>query len=267
MIKKIICNLLLSFFLFFSGSVLANSEKKEISEIKKLWKNLPIQHQGRVKPFDTFSREVLRTVYGKENYQNRSAVEVILSWLIIPDFWDKTELILIEKKELKKGLDLPIKQKRFSPSDLQYNQKLALQLVELKSLKQKEETLDSYFQSLEKLETRLLLYSLVQTGFLIRLEPNPEANSWLSLSEMSKAVEDQFKKLISVYVRFISEHISSFFLESSPNRNALDFDKGKALDVFSERESDITSLLKDKKDSKFEKKISPKEKKCFLNPF
>ena len=199
-----------------------------ISRAESVWKSLPVQHQGRVKPFDTFSREILRKVYGKESYKKRSAVEVILSWLIVPSFWENTRFILIEGKEIKQSLGLSLKLRHFSPSELRGNQKLALQLVELKSLKQRKERLDSYFQNLEKLETRLILYAALKTGFLIRIEPQKDKKAmeeesssglgeidaradkktWLSLPEMTKPAEEQFTKLISKYVQLISKSVS-----------------------------------------------------------
>ena len=204
-----------SFFLLFCIVLVScfeghldNTSSKELSKAQNIWKLLPVQHQGRVKPFDTFSREVLRKVYGKEAYKSRSAVEVILSWLLVPDFWENTEFILIEEKDIKQFLDLPVRSKRFSPSELKNNQKLALQLNELKSLKQRKDLLDSYFQNLEKLETRWILYEAVKIGGLIRIEPQGQNESWFSLSEMSPAVEDQFKKLLSAYIRLISANVS-----------------------------------------------------------
>ena len=213
-------------FLFFLGFI--SCSRGGISRAENVWKSLPVQHQGRVKPFDTFSREILRKVYGKESYKKRSAVEVILSWLIIPSFWENTKIILIEEKKIKQSLGLNLKLRHFSPSELKGNQKLALQLVELKSLKQRKERLDSYFQSLEKLETRLILYTALRTGFLLRIEPQKDKKAveeessvelgevdaradkrtWLSLPEMTKPAEEQFTKLISKYVRLISKSIS-----------------------------------------------------------
>ena len=58
-----------------------------------IWKKLPVQHQGRVKPFDTFSREILREIYGKESYKKKPAVDVLLSWIFIPDHWENTPFI------------------------------------------------------------------------------------------------------------------------------------------------------------------------------
>ena len=223
MSKKIFYNLLfLSVFSFIScsGEKFSKTSNREISKAQNIWKFLPIQHQGRVKPFDTFSREILRNVYGKETYKKRSAVEVILSWLIVPDFWENTEFILIEQKDIKQSLDLLVKSKRFRPSELKNNRKLALQLVELKSLKQREERLDSYFQHLEKLETRLILYEAVKIGYLIRIEPQQNSKTWLSLPEMTKPAEEQFKKLLSSYIRFISENIVSSLSKTNSSQNS-----------------------------------------------
>ena len=192
-------------------------ENSEITEAQNVWKSLPIQHQGRVKPFDTFSREILKAVYGKETYKNRSAGEVILSWILVPDFWEQTEFVLIENDKIKKSLDLPLKSKHFRPSELKSSPKLALQLVELRALKQRGERLDSYFQNLEKLETQLILYSAVRTGILIRIEPQKKDTTWLSLPEMTKPAEKQFKKLLLAYTRFISDNVFSSLQNNNSN--------------------------------------------------
>ena len=214
--RLMIRNFFYSFlFVLTLNSCTGSRSHGELSQAQDIWKSLPVQQNGRVKPFDTFSREILRTVYGRETYKKRSAVEVLLSWLIVPDFWDKTELILIEQKDIKKSLDFPVKSKRFRPSELQGNQKLALHLVELKSLKQRKEKLDSYFQNLEKLENRLVLYTAVKTGLLIRLEPQKNSETWLSLPEMTKPGGEQFRKLLSAYIRFISKNMLSLNKDSS----------------------------------------------------
>ena len=151
-----------------------------------LWKILPVQNQGRIKPFDTLAREVLSTVYGRETFKpeedtsplksegeapfwhsqgkRRAAVDVILSWMLIPAFWDSVPFILVESGRVKEVLGFPLKRRRFSPVELAKNQKLVLQLTELQALRQRKEPLDSYFKSLEKLETRWILYAAVKSG-------------------------------------------------------------------------------------------------------
>ena len=196
--KFFFCHLVVFFCLSCSKSPLFKAEQ--------LWKALPVQHQGRVKPFDTFSKEVLREVYGKERYKKRSAVEVVLSWFIISDFWEDVEFMQVEK-ELRKKLSLSLKTKRFSPSALKKNSKLALQFAELRSLKQQEKPLDSYFKKLEKLQSRIFIYEAVKAGILIRLQPQKDNKAWLSLPEMTNPVKKQFTTLLSKYVRLISNNI------------------------------------------------------------
>ncbi len=210
MSKRFFFSFLFLFFFYFPAGAkeLFNSSSPELSQAEDIWKRLPIQHQGRIKPFDTFSREILRKVYGRESYNSRSAVEVILSWLIAPDFWENTKFILIEEKDIKGFLDLPVKSKRFSPSELSGNHKLALQLTELDSLRQRKEPLDPYFRNLEKLETRLILYTAVKTGHLIQIEPQDSGLAWLALPEMSQPAERQFKKALAGYARLISSSVS-----------------------------------------------------------
>ncbi|MCY4512907.1 MAG: hypothetical protein OXB86_04390, partial [Bdellovibrionales bacterium] len=194
-----------------------------------LWKTLPVQNQGRVKPFDTVAREVLSTVYGRETFKptaktsppsgskeekpsfwqkrgkRRAAVDVVLSWMLIPDFWDTVPFILVESGQVKEALGLSLKHRRFSPVELANSQKLALQLTELQALRQRKETLDSYFKSLEKLEARWFLYSAVKSGILLRIEPQEEAGkSWRSLSELSPPVKEKLQQAIQAYIQWIS---------------------------------------------------------------
>ena len=200
---------------FLSISVLLSCSKEPLVEAEKLWKSLPVQYQGRIKPFDTLARENLKEIYGKSQYEKKSAVEVFLLVLIIPDLWQNTPFILVEKN-LRDSLGLLIDKEHFSFEELNKNQKLALQLLELQSLEEKEEDLDSYFESLKKLQTRLILFSAIQTGHLIRFEPSKDRGLRLSLAELSPPVQDQFKKLISSYISLISLKVSENKLNQAP---------------------------------------------------
>ena len=187
-----------------------------------LWKAVPVQHQGRVKPFDTLAREVLFTVYGRETFkpapegspstdsrwqgggERRAAVDVILSWMLIPSFWDTAPFILVESGRVKEALGLPLKRRHFSPTELAGNQKLVLQLTELQALRQRKEPLDKYFKSLEKLETRWILYSAVKTGAFLQIEPQEGKESWRSLLELSPPVQEKFQKAVQAYIQWVA---------------------------------------------------------------
>ena len=180
--------------------------KKDLEKASRLFKSLPIQHQGRIKPFDTFARESLREIYGKEHYKGQSAVEILLLLLMVPDIWNQTPLIFVEK-EIKKTLGEALKKKYFSFEELNQNQALLLQLSELQTLKQSGEELEPYFQQLEKLQTRMLIFSGIQTGFLIRLEASQTQSLWLSLNELSLKKQESFKNLLSSYASLIVKNM------------------------------------------------------------
>lgn len=201
------------------GLSFADSQQNSIRPAVDLWKSLPIQNEGRVKPLDTFSRETLKQIYGKDVYKNLQAVMVILSWLVIPEFWDKTKLFFIDDYQIKSSLDLDIKQSRFRFLDLQKNKKLALQLLELQSLKDREASLNTYFKKIQKIEKQLILYDLVKSGFLLRFEPSLKEAQWHNLLDMTKAVQLQFKLVISSYIKVISQHINSLNLQKTHIKN------------------------------------------------
>ncbi len=72
---------LLSFIcaLFLSVSTFASSGEA--------LKSLPVQDAGRIKPLQTFGKEVLEIVYGKSKYEGREAYEIVLTWMLSPQFW------------------------------------------------------------------------------------------------------------------------------------------------------------------------------------
>lgn len=192
--------LFILFFCFVSPAL-----AKERSEI---WKKLPVQHQGRVKPFDTFCRETLREIYGRESYKKKSAVDVILSWVLIPDHWESVPFILVESGELKKALGLNWKERKFSPKDFKFNKKFASEMGELQALRQGEEELESYFKELEKLERRIVLYESIKTGHLLKIQaPEEDKKEWVSLRDIKGESEELFKKALIAYASLIAKEV------------------------------------------------------------
>jgi ABC-type transport system involved in cytochrome c biogenesis permease subunit len=46
------------------------------------WRRWPVQHDGRVKPFDSFSAETVRTITGRSKFEGKDPVAVVLSWMM-----------------------------------------------------------------------------------------------------------------------------------------------------------------------------------------
>ena len=48
-----------------------------------MFKSLQVQDGGRIKPYDSFAREMLEIVYGKNKYEGREATEIVMTWIVI----------------------------------------------------------------------------------------------------------------------------------------------------------------------------------------
>ena len=158
-------------------------------------KNLPVQAEGRVQPLDTFAKESLQFISGKTKLNTQPAVDIVLSWILLPEFWNKTDFIYIRTAVLKKALELEIKKNHFSPLEILQNKNFIQERIELNSRRQNKEELSSYFKALQKLENQLALYQAVQRGILPGLAP-PVSNiateeadvssAWLNLAQLQK---------------------------------------------------------------------------------
>lgn len=187
-------------FQFFSLSSYAKDKGE-------FWKALPVQHQGRVKPFDTFSREILNSVHGRSHYKGKSAVHVILSWILIPDHWEKVPFVLVKSLQIKEALGLDPKKMRFAPKDFQFNKRFGSDLLELQALRQREEERDSYFKELEKLEGRLLLYESIKGGWLLKVQPGEEQKEWIPLKDLKGESQKLFREALLSYAHLLSQKV------------------------------------------------------------
>jgi cytochrome c-type biogenesis protein CcsB len=144
---------------------------------------LPVQDAGRIKPYDTFAREALQLVYGSQSYKTgngvvRPAVEIVTTWMLVPEHWDKEKMVQINHLGLKKALNLPADDNFFSPSELFSNDRLSLVMQELGSFRQTKKKMNPYQQAAQRLESQLGIYQAIKSGQAIRVvPPKPEADA------------------------------------------------------------------------------------------
>ncbi len=87
-------------------------------------KLLPVQEGGRVKPFDTYARELLRELSGKETWEGNSATSVAFSMMADPDAWKQKPILRVQHLELKTKFDLDPRRKMFTFDELVANREL-----------------------------------------------------------------------------------------------------------------------------------------------
>ncbi len=169
---------------------------------------LPIQDNGRVKPFDTFAREMLHLVWGKETYKGKKATDVVFSWIVMPfgpnDPWDNTNLVLIQSAGLREAMGLSKTQMYYKPMELLENTKLGLLLQDLKNKQEAHEKLNPFYTSVETLENQLTAYHAIRLGEGVRFVPTKGSTAWQNLAQMDEADKARFKKITDAYVESIT---------------------------------------------------------------
>lgn len=187
------------------GSIFSLSEKLRAEEMGEALRSLPVQDAGRVKPFDTFAKETLRLVYGKESYKGRSAVDVVFTWLLIPEQWDQMPLVEVRNSGLREALKITDAQKvHFSPNELFRNERAGLVFQELRAHRDLEDKLNPYFQDVQRLENQLTLFHAIKQGMAIRVAPNPESDTWYSVAELPEDLANDFQTITLAFVKAVS---------------------------------------------------------------
>ncbi len=176
------------FLLVFSTGALA-------AELTDGLKRLPVQDLGRLKPFDTFARESLHLVYGKKKYNGRSAVDVVLTWMLIPDYWDEQKVVEIRHSGLREALKLPEKELFYSPKELFFNERMSLLFQQLKSQQQSQNKLNPYYQAVQRLQNQMAVFHMIKTGNGVRVAPHPEKDTWLSVADLDGELATAFSEI------------------------------------------------------------------------
>ncbi len=137
---------------------------------------LPVQDGGRVKPLETLTRETLQLVYGRQSYSgpdgaSRSALEIVMTWMLVPTYWDAQKIVEINHRGLKDSLNVDHDQKYFSPAELFANGRLVLVMQELASYRESKRKLDPYYQAAQRLENQLSSYQAVKQGSAFKVAP------------------------------------------------------------------------------------------------
>lgn len=188
---------LVSFILLISSVGFAN-------DVETILGPIAIQNGGREKPFDTFARESLQLLSGKRDFQNKSAVEVVMTMLLIPQHWNETPFIQITRSDVKEAVQLDTKRSLFSPDELmKKTDRLTLIFQAVHEKRKAEEKLNPYDQAVQTLENQLFLYKSIITGSVLKLVPPASGNSWLSIDEAPAELKETFETVVKAFVATI----------------------------------------------------------------
>lgn len=188
---KVLLSSVLS-MVFWSQLIFAGSLSEPI-------RYLPVLDGGRVKPYDTFSKEVLQLVYGKTTYEGKPAYEVVTTWWLQPDLWKDRAIFEIKHHELKTAMGLDIGVKYLSLAQILDNPRLGDIFQDLQSKRDKKIKLDPFGQAAQRLESQLFTFRELVSGRLLRVLPQ-NSNNWKNLMELT---EQESSKLVELTQSFV----------------------------------------------------------------
>lgn len=190
----------LAILIFAISGVLAHAE-----DVGTPLESLPIQDNGRIKPFGTFAQEALQLIYGKKSFQDKSATEVVFTWLLIPEHWSDTPIIEIRHHGLKEALKIDSPEKYFSAKALFENPRIPLVIQELQTKQTRQEKLNPYFSAVQRLSNQIALFQAIRNGQALKFVPSPTSDGWRSVAELDGDLKVAFARLSKGFVDSIAQ--------------------------------------------------------------
>ena len=165
------------------------------------FESLPVQESGRLKPMVTLAQEMLQLIHGKSRFKGKPALEILTTWMLIPEPWLQKEFIRVDHHGLKEALGFPKEKKYFSPQELTSHQRLSVLFGDLQTRVQRKEKLNAYYQAVSRLQTQLVTFHALSKGGLRVFPPGEKDKSdyWKSLEQMEKNQAEAFFKILAAY--------------------------------------------------------------------
>jgi cytochrome c-type biogenesis protein CcsB len=153
-----------------------------------------VQDGGRLKPLDTFARELVTDVLGKDSYEGQHPVETYFRWMADGSRWADMPLVYLPKGDLRQELGLQEQQgSRFSIQALHSKPRLMQIVMEAQEAQKAGEKL-SFTQSkageiLHKLNTLSAVFSHDIPLFVPPLEGDAKTITWATMPEALMQLE------------------------------------------------------------------------------
>jgi cytochrome c-type biogenesis protein CcsB len=166
---------------------------------------LPVQDAGRIKPFDTFAREALELIHGKSHFKKRDAVQVVTTWMVNSDEWDKMDLFELRFSGLREALQLPSDRILYSGNELLTNPRLPVLIQDLKTQVEQGVKLNPYYQAVQRLENQISLYQAIKMGAAVRVVPRPDPEAWIAVQELKEPHFSAFRRVAEAFIKTLSD--------------------------------------------------------------
>lgn len=182
--------------------------------------------QGRIKPFDTLSRESAMKITKRVNYEGWQPVDLYLSWMAQGEYWFDTPFIAVRHKGLKLMLGVSADTRHIAPTFLlDQNGRYRLVADVEKAHRTPAKARSKAQTKLLSLDERVNVFNMAIQGLSFRVFPVPghENDEWLSPGDfdgelaqsMDPAVLSQYRRLYEELVHGIQEHDNMAVMSSA----------------------------------------------------
>lgn len=167
---------------------------------------LPVQFNGRVKPFESFAREILEIVTGSPSIGNRSSVLTVLHMIAYPEKWESEPILSVPYRPLRKELGLSPKETHISYQGL-FAAGFMKRLPPIVAKEQASEKLTFLEQETMDLYNRFTVLHGTFSGDL-RLIPSSSTVEavWFPLTHLSELNESDRKKIQEKWQSFLNAY-------------------------------------------------------------
>jgi len=167
---------------------------------------------GRMKPFDTLSKEILYKLSGQNALLGMNATQIMLGMLSHPKVWKKQAMIQTKTPKLRALIGLDATQKYASFEDFFEGSRYKMEDEIKKALMLRPSERGTYENDVIKVDERLSIAFMVYYGSVFKIFPLPHDanNTWLGFADMFERLNDDEGEAL--------QKSSQAFIESLFNR-------------------------------------------------
>jgi len=194
------------FQLLFLGLFASTAWAEIPSNVLHSIRHLAIQHNGRLKPFDSFARETLELIIGSSRIGRQDPVATVLAIAASPSEWVEAKLIAMPFVPLREQLGFDRTTTHVSFNELVATRKLMRMLPSIVEKRQRDEPLTIFESETMDVYSRFVaLNSLFQQEFHVVPSPHAINREWLPILQTPLA--QQWTACVSAFQAGNAEQI------------------------------------------------------------
>ena len=163
-------------------------------------RSIPIQDNGRIKPFEAFARQTVELIAGRESWRKESAVKLMLDALNHRDTIADIPWIKIDYTELIKTLGLPETRHSFSYHEvLPSEEKIRAMAISAKKKRDADARPSKLEQKAEQLYSKLITVDHLIAGDVVTTVPDAKSANWSSPYTVHSELSSEFEAMLKLY--------------------------------------------------------------------